>query len=548
MPNFIGNTTEYPVVTPANVDTVPLVQGGVLKQATTLAIGDVAVAVHEAADDPHPQYAQGASIAGLPSVTAAADDVLLIGRVSTTVTYTATTLSTLALDNSYNDSAGQFVAEGFTVGMDVKVTGFTGNVANNIFSAQITALTASKMTIGGTDGDVIVDDAAGESVTITGWECVRGTAQGIADLTGDADLVTYTPTTLADWDGASDPGDVEQALDQLAERVTDVEGAIGGAVDADDVTYTPTTLADWDGAADPGDVEQALDQLAERTADLEAGGGGDASTVTYTPAVTADWDGTTDPGNVDDALDQLAERVNDIEALPGGGGMSAAEEEHWHKLAALLDPDAYVYVNGSSFTFTVPANKVFYLVSAWQARLGSTGNTFFLRDPRQPMPMLPGFNLQGNGTSGAHAYYCDPSLVSYADPKEKYFERLASLVDLQQYVLGATISAGAAHGTLASAFFPTDFTNGLLLAAQSFDVSWVTLGTAGSAVINLDDEISDDHQNRAAGGMMHFLLPFKRTTFDGIRTRGGNVAGATSATTTIAGNASISYVKTPVGW
>jgi len=36
------------------------------------------------------------------------------------------------------------------------------------------------------------------------------------------------------------------------------------AADSDDVTYAPTTAADWDGAADPGDVEQALDQLAER--------------------------------------------------------------------------------------------------------------------------------------------------------------------------------------------------------------------------------------------------------------------------------------------
>jgi hypothetical protein len=48
--------------------------------------------------------------------------------------------------------------------------------------------------------------------------------------------------------------------------------AVAGAVDADDVTYTPTTLADWDGGADPGDAEQALDQLAERVTDLEGGG------------------------------------------------------------------------------------------------------------------------------------------------------------------------------------------------------------------------------------------------------------------------------------
>lgn len=55
-----------------------------------------------------------------------------------------------------------------------------------------------------------------------------------------------------------------------------VVGPLGstGAVDSDDVTYTPTTLADWDGAADPGDVEQALDQLAERTTDLEGSSAG----------------------------------------------------------------------------------------------------------------------------------------------------------------------------------------------------------------------------------------------------------------------------------
>jgi hypothetical protein len=50
--------------------------------------------------------------------------------------------------------------------------------------------------------------------------------------------------------------------------LTMTAGAVGWAVpvahDSDDVTYAPTTAADWDGAADPGDVEQALDQLAER--------------------------------------------------------------------------------------------------------------------------------------------------------------------------------------------------------------------------------------------------------------------------------------------
>jgi hypothetical protein len=51
----------------------------------------------------------------------------------------------------------------------VRVSGFTGNTANNILVGVITALTTAKMTIGGADGNVIVDDAAGESVTITKW-------------------------------------------------------------------------------------------------------------------------------------------------------------------------------------------------------------------------------------------------------------------------------------------------------------------------------------------------------------------------------------------
>lgn len=45
----------------------------------------------------------------------------------------------------------------------------------------------------------------------------------------DASDVTYTPAVLTDWDADADPGDVDNALDQLAERVDDVEGAAGHA-------------------------------------------------------------------------------------------------------------------------------------------------------------------------------------------------------------------------------------------------------------------------------------------------------------------------------
>jgi hypothetical protein len=138
----------------------------------------------------------GKKINELTAVVAAAADLLELSRLSPTVTYTATTLSAQASDNSFNDSAAQFVAEGFAVGMSVKVTGFTGNAANNIFTGRITALTTGKMTIGGTDGDVIVDDAAGESVTITAWESRRTTAQEVGPLTAIAIACSDETTAL----------------------------------------------------------------------------------------------------------------------------------------------------------------------------------------------------------------------------------------------------------------------------------------------------------------------------------------------------------------
>jgi hypothetical protein len=74
----------------------------------------------------------------------------------------------------------------------VRVQGFTGNTTNNILVGTITALTAGKMTIGGTDGDVIVDDAAGESVTISKWVSRRATVQDLVNI-----AKTYTDSKVA---------------------------------------------------------------------------------------------------------------------------------------------------------------------------------------------------------------------------------------------------------------------------------------------------------------------------------------------------------------
>ncbi len=121
-------------------------------------------------------------ITDLPAAnTLVGSELLELSQVSTTVTITAATISAIASDNSFNDSAAGFVAAGFAIGDRVRVTGFTGDTANNILAGTVTALTTAKMTIGGTDGDVIVDDAAGESVTIAKWTSRR---VAIDDLPG----------------------------------------------------------------------------------------------------------------------------------------------------------------------------------------------------------------------------------------------------------------------------------------------------------------------------------------------------------------------------
>jgi hypothetical protein len=108
----------------------------------------------------------GVAAGGAPAWAPLLEACAMDGADDTADTITATTISALAGDNSFNDSATGFVTAGFEVGQAVVVSGFTGDTANNL-TGIITALTAGKMTIGGTDGDVIVDDAAGESVTIT---------------------------------------------------------------------------------------------------------------------------------------------------------------------------------------------------------------------------------------------------------------------------------------------------------------------------------------------------------------------------------------------
>lgn len=91
-----------------------------------------------------------------------------------------------------------------------------------------------------------------------------------------------------------------------------VSGGAGGSVDAADVTYTPLVLADWADGADPGQVDDALDELADRVTALETAPG---ETWPSAFADPVDWIGGVLPDNTGRAVDQLADRVYGLEDL-----------------------------------------------------------------------------------------------------------------------------------------------------------------------------------------------------------------------------------------
>lgn len=95
-----------------------------------------------------------------------------VSQPSATVRIAAATISAAASDNSFNDSAGGFLAAGFALGDRVGVKGFATG-ANNLFVGVVTAIDADKMTIGGEDGDPLLDEAAGAAIVIAKWTSKR---------------------------------------------------------------------------------------------------------------------------------------------------------------------------------------------------------------------------------------------------------------------------------------------------------------------------------------------------------------------------------------
>lgn len=158
---------------------------------------------------------------------------------NSSITKTSTGISALAVDNSLN-IAGGFTAAGFdssSVGEGLKISGFTGTVGNNTDLATIVSVSDTKIVVSGVS---LVNDAAGESVTLTQWETVRLDVKNITSAWTTwlhAANINYFLDVSGDWDGT--PNEVAPALDQLAERLRDIEsGGSSGVYQPLDATLT----------------------------------------------------------------------------------------------------------------------------------------------------------------------------------------------------------------------------------------------------------------------------------------------------------------------
>lgn len=128
-------------------------------------------------------------------------EAALQGSWSTEVTNTETTYAAVASGNKLTDSGNGFLTDGFLANQWIKIEGFTGDTSNNGY-AKIVSVIAGEMVL---SHKTLVDDAAGESVTLTmGAQAVNGTTERTFSMEKDfTDITQLQPFSGMAVDGFS---------------------------------------------------------------------------------------------------------------------------------------------------------------------------------------------------------------------------------------------------------------------------------------------------------------------------------------------------------
>lgn len=133
-------------------------------------------------------------------------------------------------------------------------------------------------------GRAIIDDAnAAAQLATIGAQATSAALTDISDIgvVSAADKFLYS-SALGVWAEGAVTAAGRAIIDDATagdQRTTLGLGALATGADAADVPYTPIDATDWTGSIDPGNADDALDQLAQRLTD--GGGGGVAAKWAY---------------------------------------------------------------------------------------------------------------------------------------------------------------------------------------------------------------------------------------------------------------------------
>jgi len=204
------------------------------------------------------------------------------------------------------------------------VTNKTIDSASNTITIDADEATVSELEVDNLKAGVLDTDLSSVSAsddTIPSAKATKAYVDAQILTKDDASEITYTPSTLTDWDSDSDPGNVDGGLDQLASRVDASEIAvsdhIADTVDAHEGTavgYDPTSsgLSAINSQDAIDEVESRLDTAETGISDhlSDATDAHDASAISNVPA------GNLAATDIQGAVDELQSDI-DTRALSG---------------------------------------------------------------------------------------------------------------------------------------------------------------------------------------------------------------------------------------
>ncbi len=195
-----------------------------------------------------------------------------------------------------------------TSAQDAATKNYVDAVARGLdWKASCRAATTGNITLSGEQTIDGVSVVAGDRVLVkdqsTGsqngiYVAAAGSWSRATDADADAEVTAGLVATVTEGTTNVDKSFVLTTNDPITVGTTalafSLMGGSSGPVDAADVTYTPADATDWTSDTDPGDVNDALDQLASRVTTVEdaGGGGGVSGPVSSTDRALALFNGT----------------------------------------------------------------------------------------------------------------------------------------------------------------------------------------------------------------------------------------------------------------